>query len=506
MNPEDYLKELEAAIAEYRFNDVKDLSEKIKPSKFSAKQAKKTLSLMRRKRLFSEMEKVAGLFTLSGHSAPVIRRQYSQALLDQNRLSQGLAALEALFPHVEDDPNEKSEVIGLTGRAFKQFYINDGDKENLQKAIQAYEPCWKERMGDYRWHGINLVSLFKRAVTDGVDPGIAVDINEVANTILKEIEDLDQSAQVWDYATATEAAIAIGSYDEAIKWVGKYVKHPEADAFELGSTLRQLKEIWKLEGTEIGNKLLPVIEFALLHREGGELNLTSDPVSDKSGFEAVYGDESSTNIEWMDTMIERCKSVARVFNTATGQRVGTGFLIKGSDLRQEWGDAQVFVTNAHVVSDCPSDEAPLNVDDGSVEFTRLPDRPKFRLGEILFRSPKTDLDVSILRITQIDGGAPLLKPTAYLPLVPKSGEEPQRIYVVGHPNGAEMTVTLYDNDLVRYVDNKYVHYRSPTEGGHSGSPVLTRELKLFAIHHRALKELQVNEGVLLPPIREATSN
>lgn len=429
MSPEDYLKELERAIVEYRFNDITKLTEKIKPNEFDARQAKIALSLMRRKRLFSEMEKIAGLFTLSGHSAPIIRRQYAQALLDQDRLAHGLAALEALLPHVADNPSEKSEVIGLSGRAYKQLYINEGDKENLKKAILAYEPCWNERLGDYRWHGINLVSLFNLAVTDGVDPGIAVDINGVANIILKEIDELGQSAQPWDFATATEAAIAIGNYDLAMNWVRKYVMHPDTDAFELGSTLRQLKEVWKIEGTKIGNKLLPVMEFELLQREGGE---PPTQISDKSGFEAVYGDESSTNIEWMDTMIERCRSVARVFHTATGQRVGTGFLIKGSYLRQEWGDAQVFVTNAHVISDSPHDEAPLNVDDGSAEFTRLPGRPRIRLGELLFSSPKTDLDVSVLRIDQVYGNAPLLKPTAFLPLVPKCGEEPQRIYVVGH--------------------------------------------------------------------------
>ncbi|MSN27169.1 MAG: hypothetical protein GJV46_15020 [Geobacter sp.] len=55
MNPEDYLKELECAIAEYRFSDITKLTEKIKPNEFSTKQAKKALSLMRRKRLFSEM-------------------------------------------------------------------------------------------------------------------------------------------------------------------------------------------------------------------------------------------------------------------------------------------------------------------------------------------------------------------------------------------------------------------------------------------------------------------
>ncbi len=97
-----------------------------------------------------------------------------------------------------------------------------------------------------------------------------------------------------------------------------------------------------------------------------------------------------------------------------------------------------------------------------------------------------------------------LKPSFYPPTVSQTGEKPQRIYVMGHPKGGELAVSIYDNSLVAY-ENPYVHYRSPTEGGSSGSPVFTRKWNLFAVHHRALKGEQVNEGVLLEPIKEALS-
>ena len=505
MKPEDYLKELEKALYEYRSEDVGPLTDQIDPSAFTVKQVKKALNLIRRKRLFSELEKTASLFFIAGHQAPVVRRQWAQAVLDQNRVVQGLSALRRMEEAVRDDPDEGPEVRGLIGRAYKQLYVKEGDKENLVEAILAYRPGWRDRQGDYRWHGINLVALLARAERDGVDPPVVDRAAMIARKIRDEIEDLEQRALVWDYGTAMEASVALDEQEDALRWARKYATHPDADAFELASTLRQMKEVWNLEGTELGNKLLPVLEYELLQREGSTLELPSTRVeaTDANGFEAVYGPEGSVRLEWMDTMYEQTRSVARVIDTATGEPSGTGFLIQGSVLRKEWGDELVFVTNSHVISDNPANDAPLHSGEGSAEFTRLSDRPKIELGELLFSSPRVELDVSVLRIQAPDGVSPL-KPTFYPPAVAEIGEKPQRIYVIGHPKGAELAISLYDNILKGYAD-PYVHYRSPTEGGSSGSPVLTRKLKLFALHHRTRENLRVNEGVLLDPIKSAAS-
>jgi V8-like Glu-specific endopeptidase len=89
------------------------------------------------------------------------------------------------------------------------------------------------------------------------------------------------------------------------------------------------------------------------------------------------------------------------------------------------------------------------------------------------------------------------------PALPKiSGTSMQRVYVVGHPKGQELAVSLYDNSLAEY-SQQYVRYRSPTEEGNSGSPVLDRQLSCIAIHHRALKEKQLNEGIALEAIIRA---
>jgi hypothetical protein len=504
MDAVEYIKELEQTLTEYRFKDAGALVNRIDPAAFDIKQAKTVLSLVRRKRLFAELEKVASLFYLVGNKAMVIRRQWAQALLDQNRVSQGLTVLYTMAADVADDPDERLEVNGLIGRAHKQLYVNEGDPENLVKAIQAYRPGWQARWGDYRWHGINLAALLARAGRDGIEPGVNDQVADIATDILRDIGHLAEYG-VWDYGTAMEAALALGDYEEAARWMGKYVQHPAIDAFELGSTLRQLREVWKLDESDIGRKLLPVLETTKLRLEGGPLDyLPTTPVN-TDGFEAVYGDEAYVYLTWIENMVERCRSVARVLNTTTGEPGGTGFLVKGVELSAAWGEGPVFVTNAHVISPNLADKPALLPGDGSVELTRLPARPRVELGPLLFTSPRLELDVSVFQL-HAPVEVPALIPTPYYPLVPAKEAPPQRIYVIGHPKGGELAVSLYSNNLVAYDQERYIHYRSPTEGGHSGSPVFSRQWKLLAIHHRTREELELNEGVLFRPIKEAASS
>jgi hypothetical protein len=154
------------------------------------------------------------------------------------------------------------------------------------------------------------------------------------------------------------------------------------------------------------------------------------------------------------------------------------------------------LTNSHVISLDPVDEAPLRPLQAEVEFTRLNGRPRVRLGELVYSSQRIEMDISVLQIIAPPDASKL----ELCPTLPKiSG---QRVYVVGHPKGQELAVSLYDNSLAE-CSEQYVRYRSPTEEGNSGSPVLDRQLSCFAVHHRALKEKQLNEGIALEAIIRA---
>ena len=398
MEPKQYLTELESALGQYRFGEVRALTDQIDPASFDLPQIKKALRLIRRKRRFADLEHAASLFGMAGKEDPVIRREWCQSLLDQGRVLQALAALNLMSQKYSDEPVEGPEIRGLIGRAYKQLFVEGGDAENLRAAISAYRFDWERRQGDHRWHGINLVSLLSRAKRDGISVDSALDEAEIAQQIQDDIEEQGATG-IWDYATSMEVALVQQDERAILAAAKKYIQHPDADAFELASTLRQLKEVWSLEGTDIGNKLLPVLEYAVLQREGGSVHpmqLGKVPVGE--GFEAVYGSEATVKLQWIDTLYRCCTAIGRISNAATGDPAGTGFLMSGADLCSGWGNGPFFLTNSHVISLDPVDEAPLSPLQAEIEFTRLNGRPRVRLGELVYSSRRIAMDISILRI------------------------------------------------------------------------------------------------------------
>lgn len=501
MDPAEYLKRLGAALEDYRYHEVRPLTDLVDPNQFAPKQTKNALGMLRRKRRFVDLEHLAMLFIAADKGELNIRRQWAQALLDQNRVEQGLGVLSKLVQRVGDDVSEGPEVRGLIGRAYKQLYVNSGGAENLRRAITAYEEDWHAKRGDYRWQGINVAALIARGQRDGIELTPTDTPEQIASTLLDDIEQKGVSG-AWDYATAMEASVARGDQDSALMWAKGYLQHPGADAFEIASTLRQLKEVWQLEQTSLGNVLLPVLEYALLQREGGVV----EPAKlagkiKKEGFEAVWGDESVVYLQWLDTLYARCNAIARINDAATGEPKGTGFLVPGSRFLPKWGEAPVLVTNSHVISDNLADEPPLRPGEAAAEFTRLPGRPRANLGKMLYTSPRVQLDVSIFELSS-PNGCSTLTPCTDLPTIDQTDTVRPRVYVIGHPGGRELAVSLYDNS-VEEIDGCYVRYRSPTEEGNSGSPVLDRQLRSFALHHRAVEEKKLNEGVLLRDIQAA---
>ncbi len=503
---EIFLRELKEAVEGLEIETVGELIDAVDPNGFSPEQVRKTLDTLRKKRLFPEIEKAAALLAFAHPDLPVIQRQWAQALIDQGRVPQALRILEITRARVTDDPGEGAEVRGLIGRARKQRYVEAGEAEDLRAAIATYREPWRES-SENRWHGINLVALIERARRDDVDPGVADDAPAIAREILAAVQAVDEP-DAWDLATGMEAAVALGDQDNALRWARRYVRRPDADAFEIASTLRQLREIWQLQGTSLGGLLIPPLESALLLREEGGSTRLSPGRPKEDGFEAVYGAEGYHRFEWLDTLYRRAEGVGKIAETATGRPSGTGFVVRFGDLHPPFDDRPLLVTNSHVLSDDPADEAPLGSGRASVTFTRLPGSPRVPIGPIRFSSRRVDLDVTICEIEPPDGLEPLPL-TPYCPVLsPDSGadgqdpESHQRIYVIGHPLGGDLVVSLYDNDLAGY-EGRYVRYRSPTDQGNSGSPVLNRTWTTFAVHHKAVEASKVNEGVLLEAILAA---
>jgi V8-like Glu-specific endopeptidase len=198
--------------------------------------------------------------------------------------------------------------------------------------------------------------------------------------------------------------------------------------------------------------------------------------------------------------------VARI-QTADEQGVGTGFLVAGPDLHPDLPPL-VVVTNGHVV--------PEDLDPGRahVAFHGLDDDPgrqaRFRVARQWWYRPSADggLDTTIL---ELDGYPQDVVPTPLAQGLPPKPLRHRRAYVIGHPGGsAQPQFSLQDNILLDY-DHRVLHYRSPTEGGSSGSPVSDDEWRLIGLHHaggtrmpalnRAGGTYAANEGITIDAIR-----
>ena len=497
---------------------------------------RKVLGTLRRKCYFDLMEQVAEALRSAGVDDDQIRRQYAQALIDQGKTSAAAYVLE-LLDRTTRDPEEKAEAQGLLGRIGKQLYVNavnadpsaatkPAQRRNLERALAAYEPVYRSNPSRYSWHGINTVALLARAKRDGVTLASTADAAAIASDILAIVEAMpvsEHSPPYWDLATAAEASLALGKVEQALTWIAKYVSRPEADAFELSSTERQLREVWGLTLDDpAGALLLPLLQASILQRQGGNVRLQPSEVGtalartkEASGsrqLEQILGKDGVVSLKWYQQGLERARSVAQI-RTSTGEGYGTGFLVRGGDIVAELGDELLLLTNAHVVSDDPDvqkAERSLPSKDAVVVFEALETAAgkEYGVAKLMWSSPPRELDATLLRLEPPVAGVPTVPMAAQLPA--RDGK--QKVYVIGHPGGRGLSFSLQDNLLLDY-DERLIHYRAPTEGGSSGSPVFNQQWKLIGLHHAGGFGLQklngqpgtydANEGIVMARILEA---
>ena len=88
-----------------------------------------------------------------------------------------------------------------------------------------------------------------------------------------------------------------------------------------------------------------------------------------------------------------------------------------------------------------------------------------------------------------------------------------RAYVIGHPKGSGLQISLHDSVLLDIDDEeRRVHYRTPTEPGSSGSPVFNSEWQVIAVHHSGSSQTprlhgsgtyEANEGISVKAVQKA---
>jgi hypothetical protein len=478
---------------------------------FPASDAKEILARLRRKRRFRLMALVADALIRSGQASPHVLRQYAQAMIDQGNLTAAEIVLNSLGNEQQIRPGEKAEARGLLGRIYKQLYVNANDpassrqQMNLKTAFRYYYDVYRADPKAHLWHGINAVALLARAHADNVSIDETTDHRKLAHEILDELDQKALGMTCWDRATAIEAHIANGELDGARKHLLYFVLDPAADAFEIGSLMRQLTEVWRVvSDAEPGASLLPLLSSALLKREGGQIELQRIDIT--CGLEAIFGRDRYEPFSWFQTGLKRCTAVARI-EDVMGRKVGTGFLVEPGDFFDRPSEKPVLLTNAHVISPAGS-PFPTSISPTVAVAVFEALGQSYRIEDLLWTSSK--LDATFVSLEKMSTYAPCSLKPAPEPFLPDSN---QRVYVIGYPLGGGLSISLQDSIWLD-TDDTFLHYRTPTEPGSSGSPVFDqRYWTVVGLHHKGKSEMsrlngkpgtyEANEAIAINAIREA---
>lgn len=494
--------------------------------------AQRVLKSLRSHRHFEQMKFMAQAFIDDGCEEAQVVRQYGQALIDTGHTDPAIGILERVILDPQTPEAELADAKGVLGRAWKEKAlaargIRDAVAAKAsRKAYESYKSVYsKNKKALYQ--GINAVAMA------AWDRGISLNSDEVAETIssandiLKVVEETPKDERpAWDLATAGEALIALGRKEESVSWFKDYATHEDTNAFALAGTIRQLSEVWRLGDEDDGQTLLAPLRAKLLSLPGGSFSVKNNDILamssvNQSDYEKVLGDEGPKTFTWMKRGFEIATSVALIRQNSRG--IGTGFLVKGKDLREDLGDELMVLTNSHVVSNPPVLDA-ASPNEVTITFEASADETMYEIEEIVWQSPPDQHDASLLRLSPaIDENAKPMRFSKNLPALDQ--DKKHGVYIIGHPKGGELSFSFEDNELLDYemhlINDGFdpspcrIHYRTPTERGSSGSPVFNGNWATIALHHKGSKNLAklngkdgfygANEGIWIQSIRRAMS-
>ena len=528
-------------------------------------EARGLLRQLRNLRAFELLCRLAEQLSRIDEADATTRRLYAQGLIETGSVTAAVDVLKQLLARLPPGHAEWAEAWGLLGRAHKQIFFDAGQFASagsriaLAAAVDAYRQPY-EADTHRTWHGVNLLALVSRARREGwleiapdLEPGVLAAQLEAALLALPAA-----SRDEWFLPTLAEvvlgASLATGELDRLEKLLRDFLQAPGVQAFQVASTLRQFVEVWALDrlapgmpgvaltgpALERARALVAVLRARLLQLPGGQLELPAGSLGapneqaaaapSRGQLEAILGKDAAKTFAWWCAGVEAARSVA-VVRQRLGQRLGTGFLVSAADFGIGAERDLLFLTNHHVVN--PQGAVPgIRPQDAEVVFEAVDQLQSYGVEALVWTSGVEEHDATLLRLKALPPGvAPLRLGTELPPLPAAAGASAPRVYIIGYPGGRELSVSLQDNELLDHEGPPCgkpqipavwrVHYRAPTEGGNSGSPVFDDAgWNVIALHHRGGKfgmphlngvegTYAANEGLamatLIPAVRAALS-
>ncbi|MFF5010882.1 trypsin-like serine peptidase [Streptomyces phaeochromogenes] len=183
-------------------------------------------------------------------------------------------------------------------------------------------------------------------------------------------------------------------------------------------------------------------------------------------------------------------TVGRVTLRSNGRQLplGTGFLVS----------PRLLMTNHHVLPDADFVRRCFVEFNAQVTIENVPDaivRTEFDPdGFFVADEP---LDFALVALAPVDGEVPPGEVFGWNRLSVRTGKQVvgELVNIVGHPSGRLKEIALRDNKLLVRLDD-FLHYRTDTEPGNSGSPVFNDQWEVVALHHSGVPETDPSGRVL----------
>ncbi len=569
-------------------------------------------------RAFDLLARLCDRLMTRGDERSIVRIHYAQSLIEKDCIHAAITVLGTLLnrPGLETALREKAQ--GMLGRAHKQIYVNHAGngtntglpvniREALRESIRSYGAVFDRQKPteteNSRWAAVNLAGVLHLAEQDGIPPPVGTTDTVVGiSTALvakfgddKDLQELAQkgaarfaksdteafkksTTEAWKAVTLAESYMAVGDWQKAAVYFGVFAQHPSTTAFQLAGTIRQLEQVWRIRpDNDRPGQVLNAMRTRLLELQNGAIDLapaearalqkqlSESDTTAKAIFESVLGGAGGpSKLVWWEKGLQRARSVARI-NNLDNNTVGTGFIVRGSDLDPKLGSELLLLTNNHVVGtvEYPYYEyarrACLFGPEARIAFDLEDDRANREPMEcdVLWTSPTTALDATLLRIKDRNNALRRLEDLRYLPLAdgpprvlttdkhvdgdPKPVERPSQVLIIGHTGGDDLHISWRNNEVVSKgcrielqgqertpkilePEHEFLHYTAPTRRGNSGSPVFEEAYwNVVALHHRgetsealhdnegaassapirSNKPYKANEGILITSIRKA---
>jgi endonuclease G, mitochondrial len=225
----------------------------------------------------------------------------------------------------------------------------------------------------------------------------------------------------------------------------------------------------------------PLAQIALAEdRRIGTDGVESLPATDLRQLvqERLLGQNDLMPVSYLEYALRVSQSIGRILIRSNSLRVigyGTGSMIS----------PRLLMTNNHVLATKPESQS------SAIEFNYQSDLDgKMRSSQTYELDPDTffvtdpDLDYTIVAVRDGMRDRPPLASFGWNRLIEEQGKViiGEYVNIIQHPSGEPKQLALRENQVVDLLDN-FLHYRTDTAPGSSGSPVFNDQWEVVALHH-----------------------